>query len=336
MAEHRAWFVAVVLSAGACGIGCGGTSEASPAATAGSGGTNGGGATTAGSSSGGNATGGAAGTTNGGTTAAAKACTGSFAAPALVFTEDPQFWVNGVSLTGDELELYYSQSVRGTPMLQQSVVRRTRASSAMAFGPATSLLELAGVCLPGQYVNPDISEDGLTLYVSCTVDVPTAQSEGMSPLRVAHRADRNAVFALDAEPAEAVGASAGLSADELTVYADGEIFGNPPQMFTRASKSEKFGATQPVPGLTSGLISLDISDDGLAIFGSANLPPDTGRVLARATRASIDAAFEPPLKIDLQLTGAVGAPNITPACTLYFVYIMPGAPGSSVYAARQP
>ena len=82
--------------------------------------------------------------------------------------------------------------------------------------------------------NPDISEDGLTLYVTCTREMPAGMSEGVSLLRVARRPDRSSDFTLEAEPAGGVFGAAGISADELTAYTDGEFFGTAPQLFTRA------------------------------------------------------------------------------------------------------
>src|SRR6185503_15023561 len=116
------------------------------------------------------------------------------------------------------------------------------------FGPVEPLLELADVCGANPYVNPDVTDDGLTLYVTCTQDVELGLSEGVSPLRVAHRPDRNSAFTLETEPVGGVFASAGISADELTAYTDGEIFDTAPRMFTRASKTESFGEAQAVPG----------------------------------------------------------------------------------------
>ncbi len=333
MVEQRSWWVAAILGAAASATGCGGGTNDTAPPTAGSAGMSSGGATTAGSGSDGSGTGGASGgTTAGGTP---KSCTGQFAAATPLFVEDPTFYVNGVTATGDELELYYSQGVRAADTRYQQVVRRSRASAEAPFGPVQSLPELATVCEAGWRVNPDITDDGLTLYVTCTVDVPAGQDEGFSTLRVAHRPDRGSAFTLDAQAAGNVFASANLSADELIAYTDGEIFSTPTQMFKRASKSEPFGANANVPGLTLAFTSPDIGNDELAIFGSARAESDTTRSLFRATRKSRDVAFEAPAKLELGLTGTFGAPNITPACNLYFVYIMTGGSDSNVYVARQ-
>lgn len=291
-----------------------------------SGGTSGSG----GANAGGVATGGVA---TGGASAVAKSCTGPFATPQLVFTEATPFAVNGVSVTGDELEIYYSQRARAAPYTEL-VVRRARAGLDAAFGAEEPLPALANVCDTGQRVNPDIAEDGLTLYVTCTVDVPTGQDEGFSPLKVAHRPDRQSAFTLDAQSAGGVFSSASLSPNELTAYTSGRFYNTPPQLFTRGSKSEQFGPNEPVPGFVTALNSPDIASDGLTIFGSVR--PGVGAPqLVRATRTSPGGAFEAPVPLELGLLGTVGAPNITPACALYFVFIADGGVhDNDVYVAR--
>lgn len=248
--------------------------------------------------------------------------------------EDAMATINGISLTADELEVYYARgSTDGTTTSQ--VVRRTRAAKNQVFGPAETLTELAGVCGELPYVNPDISEDGLSLYVTCTAKVDFGMSEGVSPLRVARRAARSAAFTLDAQPIGGVFASAGISADELTAYTDGEIFETAPQMFTRATKTETFTGPQPVPGITTALRSLDISSDGLVLFGAASTGDATA--IHRAVRASTSAAFGAPQPLELQLMDAgmnpgLGAPNVTASCTLYLVVAMRSA-GYAMFAA---
>jgi hypothetical protein len=192
------------------------------------------------------------------------------------------------------------------------------------FGAVEALPELAGVCAANQRVNPDITDDGLTLYVTCTQDVASGTSEGMSPLRVARRADRGAAFTLAADPIGSVFASASISADELTAYSDGEIFNTAPQMFTRAATTANFGSAQPVPGVAAPLRSPDISNDGLVLFGSATAPGATGSAIHRAVRASKDAPFAALEALDLQLPAmsGVGAPTITPSCSLYAIVVL--------------
>jgi hypothetical protein len=334
--KNRVWYFSAALSLGVSVCACGGgTSDDVPATTAGSAGTHSAsGASTGGAGGGGGTNGGttSGGATTGGTNGVVRSCTGQFGTPKLAFTEGESFAVNGVSVTSDELEVYYSQGSRVAPNAEQ-VVRRTRTSVDAAFGAVEPLPALANVCDVDKRVNPDIADDGLTLYVTCTVVVPTGQDEGFSPLRVAHRPDRKSPFTLEAQPAGSVFSSASLSADELTAYTDGQIYNTPPQMFTRASKTAQFGPNAAVPGITTGFNSPDIASDGLTIFGSAR--PDVGTLqLVRATRTSQTAAFETPLPLELELKGTFGAPNITPDCALYFVYIADGSRNSDVYVAQ--
>ncbi|HYJ08049.1 MAG TPA: hypothetical protein VEX18_03550 [Polyangiaceae bacterium] len=259
--------------------------------------------------------------TGGSSLAGSGSCHGPYGQPLLVLAEEPDALINGISLTADERELYYSREKNA----MQEVVRRTRASAGDMFGAVEPLPALAGVCGDLPNVNPDISEDGLTLYVTCTAEMPPGMSEGVSPLRVARRADRSSDFTLEAEPIGNVFASAGISADELTAYTDGEFFGTAPQMFTRATKAEAFSGPMEVPEIrNTGLRSLDISSDGLSLFGAVMIDEVTR--IARAHRETEGAAFSEPVPLDLPLdlpmmpvALGVGAPNVTAGCLLYMI-----------------
>lgn len=306
-------------------FGCGGESDTPNAATSGAG--QGGGATagSGGAATAGGAAGAAtsAGTGQGGAGGApgSKACQGSYGPLTLVFSE-PSFTVNGPSVTSDELLLFYSVGDKTVTEVKQAVMFRQRQSVTDPFGPGLPLPELANVCSPNQHVNPDISEDGLTLYVSCTASIDVGLPEGPSQLRVARRSDRSSSFVLDAEPVGSVFASAGLSADELTAYTGGEVWGTAPQLFTRTAKTEKFGEAKPVPGFTSPLNSPDISADGLTLFGAAPSASTTRQLVRRATRTSSAENFGEPTALDFGLPdNTFGAPNVTPSCSLYLVMV---------------
>ncbi len=277
-----------------------------------------------------------AGSSSAGATAGAGAvgggsCSGTFGKAYAVFAEDQGFRMNGISLTADELELYYSRTYSGMPT--PSVVRRKRASKTEPFAAPEYLQELTSACRADQHVNQDVTDDGLTLYITCTDMVEIGLPEGVSTLRVAHRPDRNSAFTLQAEPAGGVFASAGISGDELTAYTDGEIYDTAPRMFTRASKTESFGEAEPVPGIDVPFNSPEISNDGLALFGSASPLAGSGHAIFRALRAEPNAPFQAPAQLDLQLVAlTMGSPNITPSCTLYLIVAGPGA-SYIVYAA---
>jgi hypothetical protein len=231
--------------------------------------------------------------------------------------------ISGISLTGDELELYYARNYDGF-----SIMRARRPATTEPFGYPEYLAELVNVCGQNQRANPDVSGDGLSLYITCTQLVDVGMSEGISTLRVARRPDRSSAFVLEPEPVGGVYASAGISADELVAYTDGEIFNTAPRMFMRASKTESFGEPQAVPGITEPLNSLDISDDGLALFGSTTLSEASDTTIFRALRADPDGPFGALEPLDFELAGfngkpAIGAPNITPSGTLYLIGAVP-------------
>jgi hypothetical protein len=118
--------------------------------------------------------------------------------------------------------------------------------------------------------------------------------------------------------------AAGISADELIAYTDGEFFGTAPQMFTRATKAEAFSAPMEVPEIRStGLRSPDISSDGLSLFGAVMI--DEVSRIARAHRETQGAAFPEPVPLDLPIMPAVigiGAPNVTAGCLLYMIVLL--------------
>lgn len=304
--------------------GAGGASGSAGAASGGtiSGGT--GGVAAAGSSAGGSA---------GSTALGSGSCLGQFGVAAPVVNEPMPVRINGVTVTADELEMYYARHEAVDTVLP-TIVRRTRASRSEAFGAVEVVAGLEGVCAEGMpRVNPDISEDGLTLYVTCTVDVPSGQDEGRSLLRVARRPDRASAFALEAAEIGQVYAAAGISADELTAYTDGPAFDTEPVSFKRTAKTGDFSQSVVDLGITTSFRSPDISADDLSLFGAANTGVESTIGIYRATRASKDMLFGAPQLLELGVPHpGIGAPNITPSCNLYFVVIVP-AQGQAVYLA---
>lgn len=312
--------------------GCGGDEQGASPAVSGSGGM------PSASGAGGVASGGVAATGGSGGAAggplANSTCTGHFPAASQVFVEETMIAMNGLSVTADELELFYTRGERGTT--EQILVARKRASVSQPFGAFEVLPGLEGACVSPQRVNSDISEDGLTLYITCTDDVSTSQSEGMSTLRAARRSSRAGVFTLDPVAVGSVQASSGISADELAAYSDGQIFGvEPPRMFTRQDKTQVFASGQAVPGIGTPLGSLDISSDSLVLFGAAARASGTGRGIFRATRSAPDATFGALEELELGLPGTLGSANITPRCSLYMIMaLVDQAAGTTTYSAQ--
>jgi hypothetical protein len=303
--------------------GCGGNTQRSgalatdsgiAAANQGGGGANGGSATAVGGSA---AMAEAGSLSAGGGAAPARGCTGGYDPPQLLFDEAPLFYLGSPSVTADELQIFYSQGVSANPGVEQTVVFRTRESQTEPFGPTQLLPELAEVCPPShEYRYPDISEDGLTLYVTCSA---VRASSGPSILRVSRRQAASGSFVLDPEPLGFVLPAAGLSADELTAYTSGEMGAAQPHLFARPSKNESFGPAQPVPGFATPLHSPDISADGLTLFGSLRVEGTPDTTLRRASRTSIAQDFGPPEELDFGMPmPKTGGPNVAPNCNLYF------------------
>jgi len=134
---------------------------------------------------------------------------------------------------------------------------------------------------------------------------------------------------LDAQSYGMVGPSVAIAPDELVLYSSGQIGtidSPPPRRYTRSSTSAPFADPLPVPGLeSSGLITPELSPDGLSIFGSANLS------LIVAERSRPDGAFAAPTTI---LPGTpnmlvLGAPDVAQDCrSLYFVQNEPASGAS--------
>jgi hypothetical protein len=318
-------------------VGCGGP-DAEPAASNAGGADAGGaagisaGGAAGGSGGGASAVGGAA-NAGGGSTTLAKPCEQGFG-PAYPLLHEMDSIIHGPSITADGLELYYAVA----PMMQegQTLVRRRRSSTSELFGAVEQLPELAGACGDAEYRNPDIAENGLTLYVTCTARVEIGLPE-TTVLRVARRASREQAFTLEPEPGGPVFAAAAVSADELMAVSNGEIWDTEPRQFRRASRNEPFGTAEPIPGITEPLNSPDLSTDALVLVGSTRRV-GFNQQISWSRRASADADFSQPAPLELSYARelevtTLGAPNLGADCALYFVAIFRDAPGSFVMMA---
>jgi hypothetical protein len=269
---------------------------------------------------------GTAGSPSGGTGPVTSDCTGAFGEPEPVFTDlgaQPQ----GISLTLDEREMFYFIEESGGTIPGRLVVR-TRSSAAAEFGPPEDVAELAEVCpLPLWIGGVEVSHDGLRLYVSCE-DLSTPDQPG--PLRFAERSSRTVGWQLALEPIGMVGRSPGLSADERTLFSTvsrSTSLAVPPNMQTRSSLGDTFGTPIPVPGLPAAYYpSPDPSADGLHLFGGVMVETEAAPRLglAVASRATLDAPFDPPTTTDMPAPAgpADGSPAISADCRrLYFVRV---------------
>lgn len=334
----------------------GGASGGSAGSTGGDGTTGGSGGTMDGS---GGTTGGSGGTTggsaNGGSAGSAGSdgqvdCTGTFGTPELLFSAPPGETPQSLSITGDDLELYYEvESESAGPRLE--VRKRSRRTD--AFGPPTVLpAELMELCTGPTGPSLDVSDDGLRLYLTC-VDT-TGEVIVPGPLRLAERASRSAGFALLRPTAIGQGGvSISVSADELTAfwsdYADRSA--PKPVTATRGSLDAAFGSPSgPAGAANDTLRHPEISSDLRNLFGALDAGTGFSR-LVMYVRPSPSVAFGAPGTQGLPTPPAItddpgtpeveGVEDLSPTLSadcrsLYFLRYTHGPTRTfDVYAARR-
>jgi hypothetical protein len=313
----------------ACGDG-GSTVGASRGGSSGSAGAGGFATGGVGGNAGGSTAGGSSGVAGSGGSIPVGSC-GPFGAPVLVFTS-PNV-LSSVSITGDELELFY--------YLGTSALVRKRASAAEPFAEGVEVPELSAVCAAST-TGPafDITEDGLRMYIDC--------EDGPTPLFLATRSDRSSPFSVGAEPVGTTETSINVSADELTVYTvTTETQNWQAKMAVRASTAEPFGAEVPLPGITVPFRQAEISRDGLSLFGiverdDGNFVPPQWR-LAVATRQAPSGPFSAPTTSGLPdptITATIRSdytPTLNGSCTaLYFMRLSnPPDIETAIYVVRR-
>jgi len=335
MISHHGFWVGCVL---VLTLGCGSNADKNPSASGGdgggsgttagaegggrSGGTSGGasGASTGGSSSGGSGVGGGAGKaaggsdtggTSGGAAGAAAAgagaagagtdgtCTNTFGTPELLIPDTPGVLRQSLTVTGDDLELYYEERRDGAAHVM--VMKRSDRSA--PFGSATELdASIWSWCTPVEDPSLDVSDDGLRLYLTC-VDTDTPNGDGgytSSAIRVADRPTRAAAFSLNPTAVGIANVSLSVSEDELTAFWSDFSESITPRslMATRTSKAEPFGSPVPVPGLQDNVRNPELANDGLHLFGSIELN-DMTYDMVMFTRASPNTSFAPASVDDL-------------------------------------
>lgn len=231
-------------------------------------------------------------------------CSGVFGPPELVIEFDGNKL--GPAVTGDELELYYAETVSG---VGTRFMRSVRSSRSEPFLPGSPVDELTALCAneSSTLYTLDLSHDGLRAYVTCgPIGSP-------NPVYFAERADRSSPFQARGTRGQA-GTSVVVDPTELTLYSSGLDRGVP-LMATRASLDEPFGVLSEVPGFSGRvLLSPDISPDGLALYGAQS------NRLGVATRPSTSLPFDVFAELEQGSLTAAGAPEISADCrTLYFL-----------------
>jgi len=281
----RCWVLLVVLGCGSKVRVEDDTAMQETGGASGKGGTSTGGTSTAGASTGGTSTAGAstggsgalAGSGSGGSSGgagapASTACTNAFGTPTLLIPDTPNVIPESLSVTGDDLELFYV--LRGPA--GDAVVVRTRTDRNADFGDATELdPSLWSWCAAPADPGLDVSDDGLRLYMTC-IDTSQIDANGGYPssaIRVAERATRDAAFTLNPNDFGNANVSISVSRDELTAYwSDYTTTTTPLPVFaTRASLTEPFGAPMPVPGVVDSLLNPELADDDVHLFGALQI-----------------------------------------------------------------
>jgi hypothetical protein len=338
-------------SAGAGGStgGAGGTSGAAGAATGGTSGAATGGATTGGA--GGSTNAGSGGSTGGSAGSAGVVdCTGTFGAPELLFAAASGETPQSLSVTGDDLELFYEvESDAAGPRVEM----RKRSSRTAPFGePEEVTGELLSICSGTNGPSLDVSDDGLRLYLTC-VDTQ-GDSIVPGPIRVAERPSRtSSAFTLRTDSVGFGGVSISVSADELTAFWSdyGDRSAPKPVTATRPALQDSFGAPLPPAGAENDTLRHpEISSDLRYLFGALDVGTGLSR-LVMYTRPSPGVAFgapgsqglpTPPLVTDDPGTATVeGVEDLSPTLSadcrsLYFLRYTHGeARRFDVYGARR-
>ncbi|MGC9985094.1 MAG: hypothetical protein ABSF35_15880 [Polyangia bacterium] len=208
--------------------------------------------------------------------------------PALVNAPASQ---HDPSLTADELELYYATAVDGT----LDIWLCQRASSASAWGTPGKVIELSSDSMDE---NPNVSADGLTMYLAS--DRPGGVAAG-EHLWVSHRATRADSWAqpvpvTDFAVGDADKSPSVQSAELIMVFAsqrgstDWELYAT-----TRQSATDLWGAPAPLTELNSPEVNWDPAlyqgGNGI-VFASQRLGGLNS--LFYASRESVTNAFSVP------------------------------------------
>lgn len=221
------------------------------------------------------------------------------------------------SLTSDEKTIYFSRRERSDDA-SETIVRATRESIAMPFGPPVKVTRTDGT-----FTGTDaaISRDGLTLaWFVHSIDQPTPR------IFFAARARVEDAFA----PAGALASGVRSNADvgprfgpDLTLYFTLIPKDQSQGFLYQASRSEKgvYGTAKPVPGLANMQPSSFIVASGGLLAYFALPGPDGSGDIFHATRATMDADWNDVTRVpELSTDGHVDVPGFVSddRCRLYF------------------
>jgi hypothetical protein len=203
---------------------------------------------------------------------ATSTCTNAFGTPVLVVPDTPGVIPQSLTVTGDDLELFYEEQRSDGAHL----VVRQRSDRNAAFGDETELdPSLWSWCPAPGDPNIDVSDNGLRLYMTC-VDTTAIDADGgypAGPIRVAERATRSGSFALNPNEFGTANVSLSVSRDELTAFwSDYSTTTNPlPVMATRQSLTDPFGPAMALTNVVDSLHNPELADDDEHLFGSLQI-----------------------------------------------------------------
>jgi hypothetical protein len=338
-----------------------GTGDAGTTSNAGMKATGGGGGSDAAGRGGSGGTGGTSSAGKGGTGGAGGSAgadpgtdcsTAAFGAPTLLFNGETGEIPQSLSITGDDLELFYELEDRTNG---STIVVRRRATRDDDFGaPEVVSFDVPNVCDLAVGPSIDVSDDGLHLYTTCVNTDVTPILPG--PIRVAKRSSRSTpAFTVDPMTYGMGNVSLSVSADELTAFFSDytNIDAPVPLTATRSALTEPFGSAGPIPGVTGDVLRQpELSSDGLVLFGS--IDEGTGLShLVRYSRTSKDGDFGmhsasglpvPPVIADDPNTPSVEgvddfSPTVSADCkSLYFLrytHLAGGQTITEIFGARR-
>jgi hypothetical protein len=262
-------------------------------------------------------TGGAATGGNSSRGGSAALCEGTFGASQTLVNFETNV-ASSLSVTADELELFYVDVRTSSNTHNISVLKRS--SKSAAFSGPTVVSELQAVCAAEDYPALDVSDDGLRMYFTCL--------EGPTPLRLATRVSRSAAWVVAPDPIGTVGDSITVSGDELTAVGVRDLASNPrPDAHTRATPEGSFGSASAVTGIDESFVNPDLSFDGRMLFGVLK-PSGAGARIAfvslddalDATAAPSTAGMPEPPPGSTASSVSDYTPTLTPDCrSIYFL-----------------
>jgi hypothetical protein len=204
------------------------------------------------------------------------------------------------TLTGDQLELYFSSNRVTTGFGNTDIYRSVRANLAAPWGAPDLVPELSSI---GFDDSPEVSSDGLTLWLTTTRDVATNR------VYVATRPDRTSVWGTPTFVAEL---SSTLLDTNLAISGDGLVAMIEHQTATssndydlyehrRATLTDPWGPERHVVEISSPSNENGqcLDEHGLVVYFTSDRPGTQGVFdIYTATRPTLGDSFSTPVRVD--------------------------------------